>query len=82
MTLLVRVMMTGCCARACTAAVLIGVMCLPRGPFDSVWCFVCEVCRLTVGWVDCRCFLSFVCSSAVPGVWSFLRVTHCFHGRD
>ena len=48
------------CAEACTAAVLIGVMRLPACPFDSAWCFVCEVCRLTVDWVDCRCFLSFV----------------------
>ena len=52
-------MMAGC-AEACTAAVLIGVMRLPGCPFDSAWCLVCEVCRLTVDWVDCRCFLSFV----------------------
>ena len=32
------------------------------------------LCRLTVAWVDCRCFL-FLCSSAVPGVGSFLRFT-------
>ena len=49
-----------CCAEACTAAVLIGVMRLPGCPFDSAWCLVCEVCRLTVDWVDCRCFLFFV----------------------
>ena len=56
----VRVMMAGCCcAEACTAAVLIGVMRLPGCPFDSAWCLVCEVCRLTVECVDCGCFLSF-----------------------
>ena len=49
-----------CCAEACTAAVLIGVMHLPGCPFDSAWCLVCEVCQLAVDWVDCRCFLSFV----------------------
>ena len=49
-----------CCAEACTAAVLIGVMRLPGCPFDSAWCLVCEVRRLTVEWVDCRCFLSSV----------------------
>ena len=54
-------MMAGCCcAEACTAAVLIGVMRLPGCPFDSAWCLVCEVCQLTVDWVDCKCFLSFV----------------------
>ena len=52
--------MAGCgCAEACTAAVLLGIMRIP-GPFDSAWCFVCEVFRLTVDCVDCRCFLSFV----------------------
>ena len=71
-----REMMAGCFARACTAAVFIGVMCLPGCPFDSAWCLVCAVCRLTIGWVDCRYFLYFVFSSAVPGVWSFLRVSH------
>ena len=49
-----------CCAEACTAAVLIVVMRLLGCPFDSAWCLVCEVCRLTVGWLDCRCVLSFV----------------------
>ena len=49
-----------CCAEACTAAVLIGALRLPGCPFDSAWCLVCEVCRLTVDWVDCRYFLSFV----------------------
>ena len=49
-----------CCAEACTAAVLICVIRLPGCPFDSAWCLVCEVCQLTVYWVDCRCFLSFV----------------------
>ena len=27
-------------------------------PFDTAWCLVCELCRLTVVWVGCRCFLS------------------------
>ena len=49
-----------CCAEACTASVLIGVMRLPGCPFGSTWWLVCEVCRLTVDWVDCRCFLYFV----------------------
>ena len=34
--------------------------CLLLCPFDSAWCLVCELCRLTAVWVDCRCFLSFV----------------------
>ena len=46
--------------KACTAAMLIGVMRPPGCPFDSAWCLVCELCRSTVNWVDCRCFLSFV----------------------
>ena len=64
-----------CCAEACTAAVFIGVMRLPGCPFGSAWCLVCEVCRLrSIGLIVCvSCIL---CSSAVPGVWSFLRVTH------
>ena len=33
---------------------------LPGCTFDSAWCLVCEVCRLTVHCVDCRCSLSFV----------------------
>ena len=49
-----------CCAEVCTAAVLIGVMRLPGCPFYSAWCLVCAVCQLTVDWVDCRWFLSFV----------------------
>ena len=49
-----------CCAEACTAVVLIGVMRLPGCPFDIAWCLVCEVCRLTVDCVDCKSFLSFV----------------------
>ena len=37
------------------------VLCVYRAaPSDSPWCSVCGVCRLTVDWVDCRCFLSFV----------------------
>ena len=46
-----------CCAEACMAAVLIGVMRLPGCPFDSAWSVRC-VGR--VDWVACRCFLSFV----------------------
>ena len=54
-------MMAGCCgAQACTSAVLIDVMRRPGCPFDSAWCLVCELCLLTVVWIDCRCFLSFV----------------------
>ena len=49
-----------CCAEACTAAVLIGVLRLPCCPFDCAWRLVSEVCRLTVDCVDCKCFLSFV----------------------
>ena len=51
-----------CCAETCTAAVLIGVMRFSAAgsPFDNAWCLVCEVWRLTVDWVDCRCLLSFV----------------------
>ena len=45
---------------ACMAAVLVGVMRLLGSPFDGAWCLVCEVCRLTVDWVDCRYSLSFV----------------------
>ena len=33
---------------------------VPGCPFDSAWCLVCEVCRVTVDCVDCGCFLSFV----------------------
>ena len=41
------VLMVGCCcADACMAAVLIGVMRLPGCPFGSAWSLVCEVCRL------------------------------------
>ena len=60
--------------------VLIGVVRLPGCPFDSAWCLVCEVCRLTVDCVDCRCFLSFVFLGGAS--WSFLRVTHTYmsHG--
>ena len=59
------------------AAVLVGVMRRLGCPFDGAWCLVCELCLLTVDWVDCGCFLrlSFV-FLGVPGVWSFLRVTH------
>ena len=65
--------MAGCCARACTAAVLLGVMRLPGCPFDSAWRLVCEVCRLAVGWVVCRRFLSFV----FPGGARRLEVSPC-----
>ena len=51
-----------CCAEACTAAELIGIMRLPGCPFASAssGCLVSEVCWLMVDWVDCRCFLSLV----------------------
>ena len=40
------------------------------------WCLVCELCRLAVVCVDGRCFLAlWIFPLAVPGVWSFLRVT-------
>ena len=43
----VWVLMVGCCcAEACKAAVLIGVMRLPGCPFGSAWSLVCEVCQL------------------------------------
>ena len=42
-----------------TAAVLVGVM-RPGCPFDSTWSLVCELCQLTVVWVDWWCFLPFV----------------------
>jgi len=29
-------------------------------PFDIAWCLVCELCRSTVVWADCRRFLSLV----------------------
>ena len=47
-------MAVGCCAGWCYAFGFLGC------PFDSAWCLVCEVCRLTVVRVDCRCFLSFL----------------------
>ena len=49
--------MGSCCAEACTAAVLTGVMRLPGCPFGSAWSV-----RFVgwADWVDCRCFLSFV----------------------
>ena len=49
--LLLRYSVHGCC---------VSVMRLLGYPFDSAWCLVCEVCRLTVDWLDCRCFLSSV----------------------
>ena len=60
--------MVGCCAEACTAIVLIGVMRLPGCPFGSA---AVGLIGLIVG-VSCL-----LCSSALPGVWSFLRVTPC-----
>ena len=44
------------------------VLCIltPGLPFDSAWCLVCELRRVTVVWVDCRCFLSFV---YLGGAW-------------
>ena len=50
--------------KACAAAVLICVMRLDSRAALSMaacaWCLVCELCRLTVIWVGCRCVLSFV----------------------
>ena len=43
----------GNCAGWCYAAWLLGC------PIDGDWCLVCELCRLAVVCVDCRCFLSF-----------------------
>ena len=48
-----------CCAEACTAAVLIGVMRLPGCPFGMLGAWSVR-CVGWVDWVDCRCFLSFV----------------------
>ena len=36
------------------------ISCVPGGPFGTVWYLVCDGCRLTVVWVDCRCVLSFL----------------------
>ena len=49
----------------CMAAVLVGVMQLLGCAFDSSWCLVCELCRLTLVWVDSRFFLSsvFLCGA-------------------
>ena len=53
------------------------VLCIltPGLPFDSssAWCLVCELCRATVVWVHCRCFLSWAFLAGASG--SFLRVT-------
>ena len=40
--------------------------------FNSAWCLVCELCRLTVVWVLGESCLLCSSASAVPGVWSFL----------
>ena len=60
--------------KACTAAVLVGVMRLLACPFDSSWCLVCELCVLAVVYVDFRCSMPFV---FLGGVCSFLRVAFC-----
>ena len=44
----------GCCAGWCCSSQL------PGCPLDSAWYLVCELCRWTVVWADCRCFLSLV----------------------
>ena len=41
----------GCCDGWCCSSRLLGC------PIDRHWCLVCELCRLTVVCVDCRCFL-------------------------
>ena len=42
---------------------------------DCARCLVCELCRSTVVWVDCRRFsVFFLYSLAGPGVCVFLRV--------
>ena len=64
------------------AAALVGVMRLLGCCFDGAWYLVVELRLLAFVCFDCRCSLSFVVSMyqaialAVPGVWSFLRVTH------
>ena len=57
------------------AAVLVRVMRLMSCPFDGAWCLVCRSAfwRSFVLNVGVPCLL---CSLAVPGVWSFLHVTH------
>ena len=52
-------MMVGCCAEACTAVVLIGVMRLP-GCLSVVIGAWSVRCVGWADWVDCSCFLSFV----------------------
>ena len=53
------VMMVGCfCAEACTAAVL--VLCVSLAVLSIVLGAWSVRCVGRVGWVDCRCFLSFV----------------------
>ena len=78
----VWVLMVGCCAEASMATVLIGVMRLPGCPFGSAWSLSVRFVGWA-NWVDCRCFLFFwLCSSALPGVWSFLRVTPTHSGNS
>ena len=48
--------MHGSCADWCCVSSLPGC---PQA-VDRARCLVCELCRLTVVWVDCRCFLSSV----------------------
>ena len=56
-------------AGRCCATRLLGC------PFNRGWCLVCELRRLAVVCVDCRCSLYPLCSLAVPGVSGRLRVT-------
>ena len=52
----------GCCdggVHDCCAGWWCG-SCLLGCPFDSAWCLVSELCRMTVVWVDYRCSLSFL----------------------
>ena len=44
----------GCCAGWCYVTLLLGC------PVGGAWCLVCELCRLAVICVDCRCSLSYV----------------------
>ena len=65
----------------CMAAVLVGAMRLLGCPFDSTWCLVCEVCRLAVVWVYCRCFLSLLAGHAVPWTGVLAIVEAVFHNQ-
>ena len=62
----------GCCVIWCYAS--------PGLSFR--WCLVLGLCDLLVGPIGLIVGVScLLCSSALPGVWSFLRVTTCTCGR-